>query len=311
MSKMISYPFFHDDVPVDISFVFAAEKPAGKHGFLQVSGRDFQFADGTKVKFWGTNFNGAACLPEHAYAKTVARRLAKIGINLVRMHQLDSQWHTPNIFSFTKGKRVTDAHLDPESIDRLDYLIKCLKDEGIYTYMDMFTYRRFRSDEGVESAGLLTDAGKPYCMFSRRLIDLQKELATELWTHVNPYTGLAYCDEPAIVLAEIVNECDYFHVSKKTPSEYIEPYRTEFMEMFSAWLRKNGREKDLEGLNPARQDDDDLLDFKLEQQNEYYREMTDHMRTIGVKIPITGTNWYSPPDNLKSQLTIKLNSIEG
>ena len=303
MSKMISYPFFHDDVPVDISFVFSAEKPAGKHGFLQVAGRDFQFRDGTKVKFWGTNFNGAGCFPTHAYSKMVARRLAKIGINLVRMHQLDSQWHTPNIFRFTKGARVTDAHLDPESMDRLDYLIKCLKDEGIYVYMDMFTYRRFRSDEGVACADQLPDAAKPYCIFSRKLIELQKELATELWTHQNPYTGLAYCDEPAIVLAEIVNECDYFHVSKKTPAEYIEPYRTEFMEMFADWLKENGREKDLEGFNPARQDDDDLLDFKLAQQNAYYREITEYLRAIGVKIPVTGTNWYSPPDNLKSQLT--------
>ena len=88
--------------------------------------------DGTKVKFWGTNFNGAGCFPEHDCAKKLAKRLAKLGINIVRFHQLDSEWHTPNIFAFTKGKRVTDAHLDPESMDRLDFLVKCLKDEGIY-----------------------------------------------------------------------------------------------------------------------------------------------------------------------------------
>ena len=33
-------------------------------------------------------------------ADLLAKRLAKIGINLVRFHQLDSQWHTPNIFSY-------------------------------------------------------------------------------------------------------------------------------------------------------------------------------------------------------------------
>lgn len=304
MSIMIPYPFFHDDVPVDISFVFADEKPAGKHGFLQMSGRDFVFADGTKVKFWGTNFNGAGCFPDHDYAKVLARRLAKIGINLVRLHQLDSQWHTPNIFNFTKGSRITDAHLDPESMDRLDYLIKCLKDEGIYIYMDMFTYRRFRSDEGVENAFGLLDAGKPYCLFSRKLIDLQKELATELWTHKNPYTGLSYCDEPAIVLAEIVNECDFFHINKKRPKVYIEPYRTEFMTQFAKWLQEKGIEKDLEAIEPADNIDDDVMDFKVELQNRYFREMTEHMRAIGLKIPLAGTNWYSPPDNLKSLLTM-------
>ena len=91
MSKFIPYPFFHDDVPVDISFLFEDEKPAGKHGFLKVSGKDLAFEDGTTVKFWGTNFNGWGCFPEHDYAKKLARRLAKIGINLVRFHQLDSE----------------------------------------------------------------------------------------------------------------------------------------------------------------------------------------------------------------------------
>ena len=29
------------------------DKPAGKHGFLQINGKDFVFEDGTPVKFWG------------------------------------------------------------------------------------------------------------------------------------------------------------------------------------------------------------------------------------------------------------------
>lgn len=299
MSNFIPYPSFHDDVPVDISFVFEDEKPAGKHGFLKVKGRDFVFEDGTKVKFWGTNFNGAGCFPEYDYAKKLAKRLSKLGINLVRFHQLDSEWHTPNIFNFTKGKRVTDAHLDPESMDRLDFLVKCLKEEGIYMYMDMFTYRKFRSDEGVENTIALGDAGKPYCNFSRRLIELQKELSTELWTHENKYTGIKYCDEPAIVLAEIVNESDLF---KPTPAkEYIEPYKSEFLQMFKKWLDEKGIEKDLTDLDPALSLDHDLLDFKVDLQTSYYLEMMEHMRADGVKIPITGTNWIATPDNLRTQ----------
>ena len=131
MTDFIPYPIFHDDVPVDISHIFESEKPAGKHGFLHAEGRRFVFEDGTVAKFFGTNFNGAGCFPEKDYAKKLARRLSKIGINIVRLHQLDSEWHTPNIFRFTKGKRVTDAALDPESMDRLDYLLYCLKVLGM------------------------------------------------------------------------------------------------------------------------------------------------------------------------------------
>lgn len=298
MSNFIPYPSFYDDVPVDISFVFEDEKPAGKHGFLKVQGRDFVFEDGTKVKFWGTNFNGAGCFPEYDYAKKLARRLAKLGINIVRFHQLDSEWHTPNIFAFTKGKRMSDSHLDPESMDRLDYLVKCLKEEGIYIYMDMFTYRKFRSDEGVENAIALVDAGKPYCSFSRKLIELQKELATELWTHENKYTGIKYCDEPAIVLAEVVNESDLFKVRVK---EYVEPYKSEFISMWKAWLKEKGIDKDVSETDLVYSTDPDLLDFKIYIQTEYYKEMMEHMHSIGVKIPITGTNWIATPDNLRTE----------
>ena len=294
MSKYIPYPFYHNDAPVDISFLFEKDRPAGNHGFLKVSGRDFVFEDGTKVKFFGTNFNGAGCFPEQDYAKALSRRLAKIGINLVRMHQLDSEWHTPNIFAFTKGKRVTEAHLDPESIDRLDYLIKCLKDEGIYVYMDMFTYRKFRSEEGVENARALADAAKPYSCYNRKLISLQKEFSTEFWTHKNPYTGLRYCDEPAIVLAEITNENDLFY--KPESFEYDEPYKSELLGLFKEWLDKKGIDRDLLKINLSSHHDDDLLDFKTELQKAYFKELYDHMRADGVKIPITGTNWAVSKD---------------
>ena len=299
MTKFIPYPFYHDDVPIDISFVFENEKPAGKHGFLKTQGRNFVFEDGTRATFWGTNFNGAGCFPSHAYAETLARRLAQIGINLVRFHQLDAEWHTPNLFAFSKGKRQTGASFDPESMDRLDYLIYCLKKEGIYLYMDMFTYRRFKSDEGAETAVHLSDAAKPYCVFDDTLIELQKDLCTRLWTHVNPYTGLCYADDPAFVLAEIANETDLFSAPNPVT---IEPYATRFREKLSVWLKKNGIQKEASEFDITDRTDEVLVDFKIELQETYYKTMLTHMREIGIKIPITGNNWVASPGNLKTQL---------
>lgn len=299
MANYIPYPFFHDDVPVDISFVFEDEKPAGKHGFLKVQGREFVFEDGTPVKFWGTNFNGAGCFPEKEYARALARRLSKLGLNLVRFHQLDSQWHTPNLFAFTKGKRQTGSELDPMSIDRLDYLIACLKEEGIYCYMDMFTYRKFRGEEGVENASALGDGAKPYCVYSQRLIELQKDLCRRLWTHVNPYTGLAYCDDPVFVLAEIVNEGDLF-----SPGQDVceEPYRTEFVNELDRWLKEQGDHRCATDFNLLDYKDPKLIEFRGQLQEKYYITMMDCMRECGVKIPITGTNWLRSPRSTKTQL---------
>ncbi len=299
MKNFIPFPFFHDDVPIDISFVFESEKPAGKHGFIKTDGRDFVFEDGTKVKFWGTNFNGWGCFPEHEYAEKLAKRLSKIGLNLVRFHQLDSEWHTPNLFAFTKGKRVTGAELDPESMDRLDYLIYCLKKEGIYCYMDMFTYRKFRSDEGVENAKELKDEAKISCIFSDKLIELQKELCQRLWTHVNPYTKLAYCDDPVFVMAEIVNESDMF---KKFHYPVPEPYKSELYAKFDKWLQENNYTEKAADFCIESVEDDTVIDFLIYIQEKYYKEMYNYMRKCGVKIPITGTNWTTSPANIKTQL---------
>jgi len=53
MSKYIPVYAHPDRMPVDISFVFEDERPAGKHGFCQVKGENMYFEDGTLAKFWG------------------------------------------------------------------------------------------------------------------------------------------------------------------------------------------------------------------------------------------------------------------
>lgn len=295
--KTIPYTLPWDDMPIDLTFVFAEEKPAGKHGFLKVEGDRFVFEDGTLARFWGTNFNSAQCFPPFDHSEKVARRLAKIGVNMVRFHQLDGEWSTPNIFQFSRGEnRLNTLALDPESMDRLDYLIHCLKEEGIYTYMDLLTYRRFKTGDGVEAAPQLQDAAKPYSTFNRKLIELQKKFNHDIWTHMNPYTNLAYKDDPAIVLVEVTNENDLF-----SRDVTVEPYRTELEELYRQWASEHkikvGREK-LE----FKSNDIEMFPFYRDISRAYYEEMIQHMRETGVKIPIAGTNWTRNTAHLTAQL---------
>ena len=51
MSRYIPMPAYPDRMPVDISFVFRDEKPAGKHGFVHADGEVLRFEDGTLAKF--------------------------------------------------------------------------------------------------------------------------------------------------------------------------------------------------------------------------------------------------------------------
>ena len=300
MSKWIPTPAYPDMMPVDISFIFEDEMPAGKHGFLKRDGAHFAFEDGTRAKFYGVCLAGAANFPDHNSAEQTAQRLAQAGCNVVRMHWMDTEFDTPNIFSFTKGKRVsTTRKLDPRSVERMDYLMYALKKQGIYIYLDNLTFRKFKSGDGVVDADILADGGKPYVLFDPKMIELQKEYMTSLWTHVNPYTGLAPKDDPAVILTEVINETCLFgeHKDKWHHSEY---YDNMLKTMFRDWLKEKGIEYDWENQD-MNENTPEVVDFKVDITVKYYNEMTEHLRKIGVKIPVTGTTWArNKPAQLKA-----------
>lgn len=291
MSKCIPFPAYYDFAPIDISYLFADEKPAGKHGFLTVQGDRFVFEDGKKVRFWGTNLNSGACFPEKPYAEKLAKRLAAYGCNLVRFHQMDSEWATPSIYQLTKGQRLRNTSTyDPECFDRLDYLVSCLKKEGIYVYLDMLTYRKFKEEDGVRNSVALINRAAPYCYFDRRLIELQKEYCKTMWEHYNPYTGLRYKDDPVFVLTDAANEVDLFGAFGHKIN--VEPYASEFREMYRAWCRETGHDEvDVDGADLNDFKNDTLNEFKTKVCEDYHSEIFGYMRSLGVRVPMTGLNY--------------------
>lgn len=271
-----------DRAPVDVSFL--NHKPAGKYGFVTQRDGRFVLADtGEEVRFWGTCFSAGANFPSHDESEKIARRLAKFGVNIVRTHHADAPWAERHFFP----KSVDNTReFDAENLDRFDYLMHCLKREGIYVYLDQLVHRRFKSGDGVDAVAELPPAGKPYTNFDPKLIALQKEFSKALWTHVNPYTGLAYKDDPAIALMEYTNENDMF-----TQKVMLEPYRTRLETRYREWAKREGVEL------PERKIDftaftDPMTRFFIDVQRDYYREMRSFLREeVGVRIPITGSNW--------------------
>lgn len=302
MSKFIPVTMHPEYMPVDISFVFKDEKPAGKHGFMQVDGENFRFEDGTPVKFWGVMFNGAACFPTHEKAEQVARRLAQTGINIVRLHQMDDEWTAPNLYRLTAGERVKNTRdLSEESLERLDYLLKCLKDQGIYVSVDMTTYRRFKPGDGVKDAHLLQDGTRLYAMYDPKMIELQKEFCDKFWNHKNPYTGLTNKEDPLFVMCTIINENDTFiDHSNRRWYHRIPYYDNMLRDMFAAWLKEKGIDYDAYGCD-LYTPDQPMQEFRMELMRNYCDDMYAHLRSIGVKVPICGSNYHTCLGAVKAQ----------
>ncbi|MHC5035567.1 MAG: glycoside hydrolase 5 family protein, partial [Planctomycetota bacterium] len=282
-----------DDAPLDLSWL--NEKPAGGHGFLTVADGRLEFGDGTPAKLWGVCVSAGANFPTHEQSEKIAERMAKFGINMVRTHHADAGWSDPNFFDESYGDT---QHFDAVALDSFDYFIYCLKQHGIYTYLDQLVHRKFADGDGVANAAELPYAAKPYTLFDPTLIALQKQFSHDLWTHVNPYTGLAYKDDPAVALMEFTNENDIV-----TCDVTMEPYATQFEQMWQSWAIANAVDPN-QPVRYVTERSSDVLRFIDEVQRQYYAEMYAYLRSIGVQVPIAGNTWLVYGANLPSQATM-------
>lgn len=327
------FTFPLDDTNLDsIDLTIFLDAPAGKHGFVTARpDGHFYFADGTRARFFGTNVGGRDCAPDKEQARVVAARLAKYGVNMLRLHSLDGSYGP--LIDYRPG---TSQTFRADGLDRIDYFVAELKKRGIYIYLDLLDYRQFRTADGVKHGDAFTHnwAGsmKGASIFDERMIELQKDYATKLLTHRNPYTGLRYVDDPAIAVVEITNENSifYFFNMKGLSLPY---YREELTRRWNRWLvKRHGTrnalveawtEKDrgsalLASEDPAQgtvalpfgllsripssgigQAKDpllrepritDMLRFFGGIQESYYKTMHGHLKHIGVRVPIAGTN---------------------
>ena len=197
--------------PVDLSFL--NHKPAGALGPVRADGDRLVFGDGTPARFWGGNIAAYAIFASKEEISEQARRIAQLGYNLMRIHHHDStRWVSPTVID----KELDDSrHFDAEAMDRLDWWIKCLRDEGVYVWLDLHVGREFKAGDGIETGydevQRQGNEGKGFCYFNDQVRDLMQEFNEAYLTHENPYTGVAYKDDPAIMGLLLTNENDLTH----------------------------------------------------------------------------------------------------
>jgi hypothetical protein len=198
--------------PVDLSFLNTPEMPAGKHGFLKAHADELVFEDGTVARFWGTVLTAYSLFgTSQDSVRRQAHRLSQLGFNLVRFTHHDSEWVNPNIFGDTQ---VPDTRtVSMAMLAKLDWWIKCLKDEGIYIWLDLEEGRQFKRADDIAGFEEINQ-GKPtagltgYSYVNPSIQAAMKRFNDVYLNHVNRFTGLRYKDDPAIAVVLITNEND-------------------------------------------------------------------------------------------------------
>src|SRR3982751_963262 len=212
-SLLIDYP------GQDVSTIIDARG----HLHAAADGHFYFNGTGRRAKFFGLNFMVNTIFPPTVdapqqpgeyqgivppdAADQLAVRLARMGVNIVRLHFIDGGYTRP-VSIWDAAYPNSTRHFDPLQVSRLDYLIFRLKQHGIYCDVNLHAGRVFRSEDGVKDYDQFPDLAfnNPATQFDPTMIQLQQEYASNLLTHVNPYTKLRLADDPAIAFVEISNE---------------------------------------------------------------------------------------------------------
>lgn len=224
-----------------LDFSHLLDAPAGKHGFLRNRDGELVFEDGTQIRFFGVNCTGEGAMPDKDAARATAERLATAGVNMVRLHNPDGR--RPNGRSLVDYSGGDSQRLSEDGFDHLDYFISELKKRGIYIHIDLFVSRAFLPGDDLDYPDDVNyGALKQLFIFNGRLKELHKKFIAGYLTHVNPYTGLAYKDDPAVAVVQVMNENSIYSIPNSPGATEDDRYATlpnyykELDQRFNAWL---------------------------------------------------------------------------
>ncbi len=204
------------------------DPPAGKHGWLRAVGDHFEFekAPGEPVRCYGINLVWSSLYLDHDQCDRLADRLARMGYNSVRVHHYERDLIDP---------QAPDSYtFRPEALDQLDYFVAAMKKRGLYVSTDLYVSRRVKASEIFPGASGRLRELKLLIPVSEAAFANWQEFSRRLLTHVNPHTGLAWKDDPAIPLLSMVNEAMFLNFW----DQLDERSRPLWQAAFNRWLVK-------------------------------------------------------------------------
>lgn len=291
-------------------------------GRVQVGDNGHFYVNGRRIKFFGVNIGGGACFPRKQDASKIAGRLAKLGVNLVRLHGIDASWESINIFGGYSAE--TTRHLNSEALDRFDYFVAKLRDHGIYVNINLLVNRRFKTADGLPAEIENIDNKDQHALMfiDPQIRALYKEFAYQLLMHENPYTGMKYSDDPQVAFVEIVNEMGswFWYMLTDLVSRLPDHYKAKLENLWNSYLQSRyGSIEEFTnrwGIGGARAPvltskmyweapdfvREAWLDFVYQLEVETYTELYNFLRReVGYKGIIVGSTAVFSPLNVQSR----------
>ena len=273
---------------LDFSGMGLQDAPAGKYGWLRNVGGHFEFEGrpGTPQRFYGVNLCFSANFPDKDLADELVTRLVRLGYNTVRIHHYES-WD--GVIKGSKDRLAINA----EWTKRLDYLLFRAMERGIYVTTDLFTTRPVM----WRDIGFDRDGQVPMQIY-KNLIGIHgpafenwKAFSRNFLTHVNPYTGRRYADEPGLPLISLINEGHLLWLWETIKHEA--PMKAAWKKWLSAKRAADptfakGVSDDATKSTPW--NNAVLVNFMADVEDDLSRREREFLRSIGVKALLTSQN---------------------
>ncbi len=165
-----------------------------------------------------------------ANATAFAKAARSQGYNLFRMHGLDG-W----ICAMTDK----DMAINPKYLDRWDFLISEMKKEGVYVQFVVLSFNLYGASSIYSETFAKRNMHKMLLYMGNEWEQTRFRYGVEtLMNHVNPYTGLAWKDDPTIVIVEYYNE-EYLGMARYEDAAKSFPEDHKFvLGVWNDWLKK-------------------------------------------------------------------------
>ena len=184
------------------------DKPAGKQGRIVIGpGGQLAFADapGRSIRLLGFNGFPSTIWYEsddevfRAQTRLFAQAARRQGYRLFRVHGLLDR-------SLCQDA-TEDLSIQPQHLARWDFLLSELKREGIYCHLVILSFGLYERGSVYRTTFDERDLHKLRLYLGGEWERAHFRYGAEsLLHHVNPYTGLAWKDDPAIAFVEFYNE---------------------------------------------------------------------------------------------------------
>jgi hypothetical protein len=181
-------------------------------------------------------------------------------------------------------------------LQSLDWWIKCLKDEGIYIWLDLHAQRNFKRGDNIQGFDEISK-GRPqadlkgYNYMNASIQQAMERFNEAYLDHLNAYTRMRYKEDPAVIASLLTNENDLTHHFGNIllPDKKVPWHNSLYMAQADAFAAKFQLPKDKVWRSwehgPSKLFLNDL-------EHRFDLQQIHQLRALGLKVPIVTTNYW-------------------